>query len=211
MNKILITEFMDEAAVDDLRRDFEVYYDPNLVDKPEALLTRITDTDGLVVRNQTPVRGPLLEQARRLRVVGRLGVGLDNIDVAECEQRGITVCPATGANDAAVAEYVIATAMVLLRGCYGASAAVIAGDWPRQPCVGREIQGKTLGLVGFGGIARQTADRARALGMTVAAHDPFVAGDDAAWDGVNRLELEPMFASSATQPAGWSMRRCSRT
>ncbi len=196
MTKILITEFMDKAAVDDLRRDFEVYHDPDLVDKPEELLTRITDADGLVVRNRTPVRGALLERAQRLRVVGRLGVGLDNIDVAECEQRGITVCPATGANDAAVAEYVIATAMFLLRGCYRANAAVIAGDWPRQPCVGREIQGKMLGLVGFGGIARQTADRARALGMTVAAHDPFVAGDNAAWDGVQKLELGPLFAGA---------------
>ncbi len=194
--KILITEFMDEAAVDDLRRDFEVYFDPALVDKPEELLTRITDADGLVVRNRTPVRGALLEQARRLRVVGRLGVGLDNIDVAECEQRGITVCPATGANNTAVAEYVIATAMFLLRGCYRANAAVIAGAWPRQPCIGRELQGKTLGLVGFGGIARQTADRARALGMTVVAHDPFVSGGDAAWDGVQKLELGPVFASA---------------
>lgn len=194
VTKILITEFMDEAAVDDLRRDFEVYFDPGLVDKPDELLTRIIDADGLVVRNRTPVRGALLAQARNLRVVGRLGVGLDNIDVAECDRRGITVCPATGANDTAVAEYVIATAMFLLRGCFRADAAVIAGDWPRQLCVGREILGKTLGLVGLGGIARQTADRARALGMNITAHDPFVAGDDAAWNGVQNVQLRSVFA-----------------
>ncbi len=196
MTKVLITEFMDEAAVDDLRRDYQVYYDPDLVDKPAELMTRIIDADGLVVRNRTPVRGALLEQAQRLQVVGRLGVGLDNIDVAECERRGIAVCPATGANDAAVAEYVIAAAMLLLRGCYRASSSVIAGKWPRQPCIGREIQGKTLGLVGLGGIARQTAQRARALGMTVAAHDPFVAGEHAAWRGIRKLDLEAVFAGA---------------
>ncbi len=196
MTKILITEFMDETAVNDLRRDFEVYFDPDLVNQPEELLTRIADADGLVVRNQTPVRGALLGHARRLRVVGRLGVGLDNIDVAACAQRGIAVCPATGANDAAVAEYVVATAMILLRGCYQANAAMLAGDWPRQPCVGREIQGKTLGLLGFGGIAQYTAERARALGMTVTAHDPFVPAGDAAWEGVERLAPEALFAGA---------------
>lgn len=196
MPKILITEFMDEAAVDDLRRDYEVYFDPDLVDKPEDLLIRVADTDGLVVRNRTPVRGELLERALKLRVVGRLGVGLDNIDVAECKRRGVSVCPATGANDTAVAEYVVATAMFLLRGCFRADAAVIAGDWPRQLCVGREIFGKTLGLVGLGGIARQTADRARALGMKVSAHDPFVADDDPAWNGVQNLALGSLFAQS---------------
>ena len=132
----------------------------------------------------------------RLRVVGRLGVGLDNIDVAACEVRGIEVCPATGANDVAVAEYVIATAMLLLRDAYQAGADVIAGTWPRQRCMGREIGGKLLGLVGYGGIARETARRARALGMRVLAHDPYLAASDPAWDDVERCELDALLAAA---------------
>ncbi|MGU3546494.1 NAD(P)-dependent oxidoreductase, partial [Methylobacterium sp. A52T] len=104
------------------------------------------------------------------------------IDVPACRDRGIAVYPATGANDGAVAEYVVATAMLLLRGAYGASAAVAAGAWPRNALMGREIAGQRLGLVGFGSIARETARRAAALGMTVAAHDPFVAAGDPAWN-----------------------------
>jgi (S)-sulfolactate dehydrogenase len=128
--------------------------------------------------------------------VGRLGVGLDNIDLEACKQRAVAVCPATGANDAAVAEYVIATAMILLRDAYAAGTEVIAGAWPRQRCMGREIGGKVLGLIGFGGIARETAQRAHALGMHVVAHDPFVANTDSAWKDVERSELEDLMANA---------------
>ncbi len=193
---MVITEFMDESAVEDLRRDFEVHYDPDLVDKASKLMQRVKDADGLIVRNRTRVGGELLQEAMRLRVVGRLGVGLDNIDVAACRQRGIAVCPASGANDDAVAEYVIAAAMLLLRGCYASNAAVIRGRWPRQECIGRELQGKSLGLVGFGGIARQTARRASALGMHVLAHDPFVDRDDPVWENVRNTDLLGVFSVS---------------
>lgn len=181
MPDIVISEFMDQEAVDSLATDFDVVYDPGLVDRVDELTAAVASARALIVRNRTQVRGELLRATPALRVVGRLGVGLDNIDVVACRERGIRVCPATGANDTAVAEYVIATALVLLRGAYGVSDAVIGGHWPRQACMGREIAGKVLGLVGFGGIARETARRARALGMQVIAHDPFVDADDAAW------------------------------
>jgi (S)-sulfolactate dehydrogenase len=181
MPKVVISEFMDEAAIAAELAGFETLYDPGLVDRPEALAAALAGADALIVRNRTQVRGALLDAARDLKVVGRLGVGLDNIDGAACQARGIAVYPATGANDGAVAEYVIGTAMLLLRGAYGASAAVAAGTWPRNALMGREIGGKRLGLVGFGAIARETARRAAALGMEIAAHDPFVAPGDAAW------------------------------
>jgi (S)-sulfolactate dehydrogenase len=127
MPKVVISEFMDEAAIAADLAGFDTLYDPGLVDRPDALAAMLGDADALIVRNRTQVRGPLLAAAARLRVVGRLGVGLDNIDVPACAARGIAVCPATGANDGAVAEYVVATAMLLLRGAYGASAAVAAG------------------------------------------------------------------------------------
>jgi (S)-sulfolactate dehydrogenase len=114
--------------------------------------------------------------------VGRLGVGLDNIDVKACEARGIAVIPATGANAQAVAEYVVGTALMLLRGAFEASGAVGAGQWPRAALSsGREIGGKTLGLVGFGSIGRVTARLARGVGMRVIGFDANVPASDAAW------------------------------
>jgi len=178
--KITICEFMDETSVDNLRQRFDVTYDARLVDRPHDLARVLENADALIVRNRTQVNAALLAGAPQLRVVGRLGVGLDNIDVAACEARGIDVIPATGANALAVAEYVIATSMMLLRGAYLSSAAVAAGQWPRpQLSEGRETAGKTLGLVGFGGIGRLTAQLAQALGMRVLAYDPMLdAGAD---------------------------------
>ena len=196
MADVVISEFMDQAAVESLAGQFDVLYDPNLVDHPDDLAVAVADARALIVRNRTQVRGALLEAAVALQVVGRLGVGLDNIDLEACRQRAVAVHPAVGANDAAVAEYVIATAMMLLRDAYAAGAEVIAGAWPRQRCMGREIGGKVLGLIGFGGIARETAQRARALGMSVMAHDPFVAETDTAWNGAERSELDTLMATA---------------
>ncbi len=191
--KIIITEFMDEPAVDMLRARFDVTYDPTLVDNAEALRAALPAAAALIVRNRTQVRGALLAAGAKLEVVGRLGVGLDNIDVEACERRGIAVIPATGANALAVAEYVIGTAMLLLRGAYGATAAVTAGKWPRGPLSdGREIAGKTLGLIGFGGIGRLTAGLARGLGMRVIGCDAVVTAADPAWAaaGVAPVSME---------------------
>jgi len=180
--KIIITEFMDEAAVATLRSGFDITYDPKLVDQGDALKAALADADALIVRNRTQVRGDLLAAGAKLRVVGRLGVGLDNIDVPACEARGIEVIPATGANALAVAEYVIGTAMVLLRGAYRATPDVAAGKWPRNALSnGREIAGKTLGLIGFGGIGQLTAKLAKGLGMQVIASDAFVPPASDAW------------------------------
>ena len=200
MARVVITEFMDEAAIAEGLSGLEVVYDPKLVDDPARLAALMADADGLIVRNRTQVRGALLAAAGRLKVVGRLGVGLDNIDVEACRARGIAVHPATGANDVAVAEYVIATAMLLLRGAYAATSQVAAGSWPRNALMGREIAGKQLGLVGFGSIARETARRAAALGMDLAATDPFLDLHDPAWrpdhGPVRRQSLDELLASS---------------
>ena len=188
MADIVISEFMDEAAVEELRDGFSVLYDPALVDDLEALRTALTAARALIVRNRTRVSAALLAAAPQLEAVGRLGVGLDNIDMAACRAGGVKVFPATGANDQAVAEYVIAAALILLRGAYHAGEAMLAGGWPRQALMGREAAGKTLGLIGFGGIARQVAARARPLGLRVAAHDPFASPGDPAWQGIARHE-----------------------
>ncbi|MFJ7567624.1 hydroxyacid dehydrogenase [Herminiimonas sp. NPDC097707] len=181
-SRIVITEFMDDTAVALLASTFETTYKPALVDDRPALLAMLGNVDALIVRNRTKVDIALLDAAPTLRVVGRLGVGLDNIDVDACKARGIDVFPATGANAGAVAEYVIGTAMALLREAYTRSAETAAGTWPRTALSnGREIAGKTLGLIGFGGIGQLTARLAQALGVTVIAHDPLLAPDAAIW------------------------------
>ena len=195
---ILVTEFMDEAAVAALEARFAVAYEPGLADRQGEIPARMAGVRALIVRNRTKVTPALLDAAPDLACVGRLGVGLDNIDMAACAARGVTVYPATGANDASVAEYVIAAAMLLLRGAFLMSGRVAAGGWPRQEAAGREIAGKRLGLLGFGAIARETARKARGLGMDVAAHDPFLAADDPAWTGATRQDLPALLAELPT-------------
>jgi (S)-sulfolactate dehydrogenase len=197
--RIVISEFMDEAAVAMLAAHHATEYDRDLVDRREELKAKLVDADALIVRNRTQVNVELLAAAPRLRVVGRLGVGLDNIDVAACTARDIAVIPATGANALAVAEYVIGAAMVLLRGTYFATADVAAGKWPRAALSsGREIAGKTLGIVGFGGIGRLTGRLGRALGMRVIGCDAELAADDAVWrdEGVEPRTLDALLAQS---------------
>ena len=191
MARIVITEFMDERAVAQLQAAHDVLYDAQLVDDAPRLLKEAAAADAIVVRNRTQVRGDLLAALARCKVVGRLGVGLDNIDVPGCEQRGMRVIPATGANALSVAEYVVATAMMLLRGAYQSTAATADGKWPRNALSnGREIAGKTLGLIGFGSIGQLTARLGRGLGMQVIAFDAMMDAD------------HPAFADSAVRCAG---------
>ncbi|MBU2648450.1 hydroxyacid dehydrogenase [bacterium] len=196
MKKIVITEFMDQAAVDSLSSDFEVLYDPSLADKTDELHRAIRDADAIIVRNRTQVRGALLATAVKLTVVGRLGVGMDNIDQEACKSRNIAVFPATGANDGAVAEYVVSAALMLFRRAYLSADRMMAGLWPRTDLMGNEIGGKVLGLIGFGAIARETCRLAKALGMSVVAYDPFVPVDDPAWNMAAPLELDQLLATA---------------
>jgi (S)-sulfolactate dehydrogenase len=198
--KIVISEFMDEAAVDVLRRRFgadSVFYDAGLVDRPAELANSVADCDAFIVRNRTQVRGDLLAACKRARVIGRLGVGLDNIDVPVCVSRGVKVIPATGANALAVAEYVIATAMMLRRASYLSTADVVNGKWPRNKLSsGRETAGSTLGLIGFGSIGQLSAVIARGVGMTVVAYDPALPNNHSAWmdTGATSMSLDELIA-----------------
>jgi (S)-sulfolactate dehydrogenase len=191
MARIVISEFMDERAVAQLRAAHDVLYDPQLVDDAPRRKAEAAGADCIVVRNRTQVRGELLAALARCKVVGRLGVGLDNIDVPACTERGMQVIPATGANALSVAEYVVGTALLLLRGAYQSSAAVAGGTWPRNALSnGREASGKTLGLVGFGAIGQLTARLARGLGMEVVAYDALMDQD------------HPAFADTGVRCAG---------
>ncbi|NPT58237.1 hydroxyacid dehydrogenase [Paraburkholderia elongata] len=197
--KIVVSEFMDSSAVESLRKHFDVLDDRTLVDDPKRLFEAVHDADAIVIRNRTQINPALLERAPRLSVVGRLGVGLDNIDLKACEQRQVKIIPATGANALAVAEYVISTAMMLLRGAYLSSAEVASGDWPRpQLSNGREFAGSTLAVVGFGGVGQLVARLAIGLGVQVIAFDPQLAGDAEVWQlsGVRRVSFEEALAQA---------------
>lgn len=181
MPDIVITEFMAQESVDFLSNSNDVVYDQNLFKDGARMMDLVRNARALIVRNNTQVRGELLAAATNLKVVGRLGVGLDNIDLDACRARDIAVLPATGANDASVAEYVIAGALMLRRGAYFSTSEVLAGKWPRNALIGRETEGATMGLVGFGNIARLVARRAEALGMSVIAYDPHLPKQHPAW------------------------------
>ena len=189
MTDIVITEFMDACAVDSLRADFDVHYDCDLHADATGISAVLGQARALIVRNRTRVDARLLASGLRLVAVGRLGVGLDNIDLDACAERDVSVYPATGANVVAVAEYVVTTMLVMLRGAYHATDRVLAGDWPRTALIGREASGKTLGIVGFGAIGRAVAGRASALGVDVAVFDPILSSGDPAWStpGVRRF------------------------
>jgi len=182
MASVVITEFMDAPAVAALSAQLTVTYDPGLVDQPERLRALLVSADALIVRNRTQVNRELLASAPQLRAVGRLGVGLDNIDVPACAERSITVIPATGANAQAVAEYVLATTLMLIRGAYQTTAAVANGQWPRAAFSnGHELHGKVMGLVGFGTIGRRVSDLVKPFGMQIMAFDPALPAEHEAY------------------------------
>ncbi len=196
MADVVISEFMDEAAVARLKARFATEYDPALVDSPDDLAGKLVSARALIVRNRTQVRDALLEHAPQLQCVGRLGVGLDNIDTGACAARNVAVYPASGANDLSVAEYVVTAALSLLRGAWHSTEAVMRGEWPRQKLMGRELSGRVMGLVGYGAIAREVAMRVQALGMSVIAYAPFLASDDPLWGETGQRSLEALLAEA---------------
>ncbi|MDA0997231.1 MAG: hydroxyacid dehydrogenase [Proteobacteria bacterium] len=190
MADILVTEYLDPAVLDRLKADYSIDYDKDLWLKPDEMAARVRGVAAMIVRNQTQVRGALLQAANRLRCVGRLGVGLDNIDLDDCANRSIKVFPATGANSDSVAELAIGGIFVMFRKAYHEHAAVIAGEWPRMRMMGNEIMNRRLAIVGFGSIGKALAWRAKGIGLKVNAFDPYVPASDPRWAeyGVEKSE-----------------------
>jgi (S)-sulfolactate dehydrogenase len=199
MGHIIITEYMAETAIAQLSAAHPTLYDPDLGTAPERLRGLLPEARALIVRNRTRVDAALLEAAPRLRVLGRLGVGLYNIDLEACRRRGLEVIPAAGANADSVAEYAILSVGMLLRGAFQATTAIAAGEWPRERLsTGREVSGKTLGILGFGDIGRRVARLARAFGMRVIAHDPILPLDHSGWaeTGTTPVSLASLIAEA---------------
>lgn len=198
MADVLISEFMDKWVAEGLIADFDTHWDPDLWNKRDELKAQIASAKAIVVRNGTLVDVDLLDVAPNLKVVARMGVGLDTIDVEACKARDIEVCPSIGANAVSVAEYVIATAMVLLRGpTYFATPDVVAGAWDRPKFAGStEIAGRVMGIVGFGSIGQVVGEKARGMGMDVIAYDAVMPEDHPAWGQARRVSLDDLVAEA---------------
>lgn len=191
---VVVPEHLHPEALALLQEAATVHYDADLFKNRDRLKEQLTDADALVVRNQTRVDADLLDGAPQLKVVGRLGVGLDNLALAELSARGITVTWAPGANAVSVAEYVMGAMLELSRRFANVSATVHSGVWDRQGAIGFELYGKTLGIVGLGDIGSRLAKRAAAFGMNVLASDPVVSENSFGVQeyGVELLELIPL-------------------
>jgi (S)-sulfolactate dehydrogenase len=199
MSTILISEFITSQALDTLRSKNKVIYEPELYQDRAALIVAMQNIDGLIVRNLTQVNEEILVASPSLKVVGRLGVGLENIELPACAKRNIKVIPATGANAESVAEYVVGAAVALTRGFIPATMATLKGEWPRPHFSGyHEFLGQTLGIVGFGSIGRVVAKKAHAFGLQCLAYDPMLSGDSVVLDGfsVPLLPLNTLLSKS---------------
>lgn len=160
---------------------------------PEALGQALAESEGLVVRSETKVGPALMDSARRLRVIGRAGVGVDNIDVPAATARGIVVMNAPDGNTITTAEHTLALLISLARNIPQANASVKSAKWERKRFIGAELQGKTLGVIGLGRIGRAVASRARAFGMKIVGHDPFIAPDQARDLEIDSVSLDEVF------------------
>src|SRR5271169_5541658 len=194
MDKVLVSDTLSEAGLAALKANpaLSVDYSPGL--KEDALAAKIPGFDALVVRSGSKVTAKVIAAADKLRVIGRAGIGVDNVDVPAASKRGIVVMnPPTG-NAVTTAEHAITLLMSLARKVPQATISMKAGKWEKTKFQGRELAGKTLGILGLGNIGRIVADRARALQMKVIAFDPVLTRDRAAQLGVELVSKDELFA-----------------
>jgi D-3-phosphoglycerate dehydrogenase len=180
--KIFVADDVSDSGLQPLR-DAGVMVEKRIKLRPDQLLTAVGDCEGGgAQRNQSD--SEVMDAARNLHVIGRAGVGVDNIDVPAATARGIVVMNAPDGNTITTAEHTIALLVALARNVPQANTSVKAAKWERKRFIGAELQGKTLGIVGLGRIGRAVATRARAFGMKIVAHDPFIAAEQAAGDRI---------------------------
>ena len=193
--KIFVADEVSDSGLQPLRdAGFVVEKQAGL--KAEELRDKLAAYSGLVVRSETKVTADLMDSATSLRVIGRAGVGVDNIDVPAATERGIVVMNAPDGNTITTAEHTIALLIALARRVPQANSSLKSGKWERKTFIGVELQGKTLGIVGLGRIGRAVAARARAFGMKIVAFDPFIAPEQARDSEIELAPLDELFATS---------------
>ena len=192
--RVLISDKLSPAAIDVFKaRGIEVDYRPDLGKDKEALAEAVKEADGLAIRSATKVTAKLIEAAPNLKVVGRAGIGVDNVDIAAATQRGIIVMNTPLGNAVTTAEHAIAMMMALARQVPLASQSTKAGKWEKNRFMGVELFRKTLGLIGCGNIGSIVADRALGLKMKVIAYDPYLSPERAVEVGVEKVDLPELF------------------
>ena len=194
MTKVLVSDPIDQAGIDILSQVAQVDQRPGL--SPEELVSVISDYDGLMIRSGTQVTAEVIAAASRLKIIGRAGVGVDNVDVPAATQRGVLVVNSPEGNTIAAAEHALAMMLSISRHVPQAHAGMRVGKWDRKKYVGNELYKKTLGVVGLGKIGSHVAKVARAMGMEVIAYDPFIAADRAQQMQVRLTDLAELFRSA---------------
>jgi D-3-phosphoglycerate dehydrogenase len=196
--KIVLAEKVSPATLAVLASepDWQILTPDDVAKLPGKLPEALADADALVVRSAVQVDDALLEHAPKLRVIGRAGVGVDNIDADSATRRGIVVMNTPGANAVAVAELTLGLMLALARKLPLANSTMHAGKWEKKSLQGVELRGKTLGILGLGRIGLEVAKRAQGFGMTLIAHDPFVSAAVAREAGIKLVSTEELFAES---------------
>ncbi|HEY8183551.1 MAG TPA: phosphoglycerate dehydrogenase [Thermoanaerobaculia bacterium] len=195
-HRVLVTDTLAESGLEILRAasDVDLDYRPGL--KGEQLLRAVTESDALITRSGTAVTRELVNAGKRLRIVGRAGVGLDNVDVDACTERGILVINAPTANILSATEHTMAMLLALCRNIPEAHASVKRGEWTRSKFMGIELSGKILGVIGLGRIGTRVTTRARAFGMRVLAYDPYIAQTVGEKVGAEMVSLDDLLAQA---------------
>ncbi len=196
MFKVLISDNLAMEGREVLKKDPEIDLDFREKVTPEELLKIIPEYDALIIRSASKVTKEILEQAKKLKVIGRAGVGIDNIDIPEATRRGIIVMNTPDGNTISTAEHTFSMMMALSRNIPQADLSVKAGKWERKKFMGTELYGKVLGIIGLGRIGTELAKRAQAFGMTVKAFDPFLTREKADHLNVQLASLDEIITSS---------------
>ena len=191
--KVLISDSLSPAAVA-IFKERGVHVDVKKGLKPEELCAIIGDYDGLAIRSATKVTKDVLAAATRLKVVGRAGIGVDNVDIPAATARGVLVMNTPFGNSITTAEHTLALMFALARQIPAANASTQAGKWEKNRFMGTELYCKTLGTIGCGNIGSIVADRALGLKMKVIAYDPFLSAERAAQLGVDKVEFDELLA-----------------
>ena len=187
--KVLISDSLSKEAVDILTKEPDLKVDVNTKLTPEELKKVIKDYDALLVRSATKVNKDVIAAADKLKIIGRAGVGLDNVDIDAASKKGIIVVNTPGGNTISTAEHTFSMMLALSRSIPQADLSMKKGEWERKKFMGVELYGKTLGIVGLGRIGTEVAKRALSFGMKVVAYDPYLSFERAKELGIESSDL----------------------
>ncbi|NQT95475.1 MAG: phosphoglycerate dehydrogenase, partial [Candidatus Omnitrophica bacterium] len=196
MFKILVSDPLSEAGLKILEKDKNFKVDVKVKQPPEVLKKIIGEYDALIIRSGTKATADIIKHGKKLKVIGRAGVGLDNVDSAAATKQGIIVMNTPGGNTISTAEHTMSLILSLARNIAPAAASMKSGAWDRKKFMGVEVFGKTLGIIGLGRIGAEVAKRALSFGMKVIAYDPFLTPEKAQGMNIELVDLKKIYTDS---------------